>query len=73
MPASEAVTVSDAPAPAVAVPPVRSSGGVAAWLRFLRSELRLILSRRRNQAGLGVLAALPIVMAIAVKLAAPDA
>lgn len=45
---------------------------VEAWWRFLRSELRLILSRRRNQAGLGVLAALPVVMAIAVKLASPD-
>jgi len=73
MPASEAVTVPEAPptTPA-ATAPVRSSGGTAAWLRFLRSELRLILSRRRNQAGLGVLAALPVVMAIAVKIAAPD-
>lgn len=42
-----------------------------AWLRFLGSELRLVLSRRRNQAGLAVLAALPVVMAIAVKIADP--
>ena len=48
--------------------PASSAG---AWLRFLRSELRLMLSRRRNQAGLGVLAAIPVVMAIAVKLANP--
>jgi ABC-2 type transport system permease protein len=39
--------------------------------RLLRSELRLIGGRRRNQAGLAVLAAVPIVMAIAVKQSAP--
>ncbi len=49
--------------------PVSSAG---AWWRFLRSEMRLMLSRRRNQAGLGVLAAIPVVMAIAVKIANPD-
>jgi ABC-2 type transport system permease protein len=38
--------------------------------RFLRSELRLIAGRRRNQAGLAVLAAVPVVMAIAVKVSA---
>ncbi len=43
------------------------------WLstRLLRSELRLIAGRRRNQAGLVVLAAVPIVMAIAVKVSSP--
>lgn len=35
--------------------------------RFLVSELRLILGRRRNQAGLLVLAAVPVFIAIAVK------
>ncbi|WP_067500487.1 ABC transporter permease [Actinoplanes sp. TFC3] len=40
-------------------------------LRFLRSELRLIAVRRRNQAGLAALAAVPIVLAIAMKVAAP--
>jgi ABC-2 type transport system permease protein len=44
---------------------------VKPWLRFLGSEMRLILSRRRNQAGLAVLAAIPIFMAIAVKIANP--
>jgi ABC-2 type transport system permease protein len=39
--------------------------------RLLRSELRLIAGRRRNQAGLAVLAAVPIVMAIAVKMSTP--
>lgn len=35
--------------------------------RFLRSELRLIFRRRRNQIGLLVLAAVPVFIAIAVK------
>lgn len=39
--------------------------------RFLRSELRLIFGRRRNQAGLGVLAAVPIVIAVSVRIANP--
>jgi ABC-2 type transport system permease protein len=41
--------------------------------RFLRSELRLIASRRRNQAGLAALAAVPIVLAVAMKVSTPDA
>jgi ABC-2 type transport system permease protein len=39
--------------------------------RFLRSELRLIFRRRRNQAGLLVLAAVPVLISIAVKLSSP--
>jgi ABC-2 type transport system permease protein len=39
--------------------------------RFLRSELGLILRRRRNQAGLLVLAGVPVLIAIAVKLSSP--
>jgi ABC-2 type transport system permease protein len=39
--------------------------------RFLRSELRLIFGRRRNQAGLLVLAVVPVIIAIAVKVSAP--
>jgi ABC-2 type transport system permease protein len=58
------------------VPRARPGAGTHArtWrsaLRLLRSELRLSLSRRRNQVGLGVLAAVPVVIAIAVKVAAP--
>ena len=41
--------------------------------RLLRSELRIIAGRRRNQAGLVVLAAVPIVMAIAVRMSTPRA
>jgi ABC-2 type transport system permease protein len=39
--------------------------------RFLRSELALIFRRRRNQAGLAVLAAVPVLVSVAVKLSSP--
>ncbi|PRY32281.1 ABC transporter permease [Pseudosporangium ferrugineum] len=41
--------------------------------RFLLSELRLIAVRRRNQAGLAALAAVPVILAAAMKLTVPDA
>jgi ABC-2 type transport system permease protein len=45
------------------------AGGAARWfaVRFLGSELALIFRRRRNLAGLAVLAAVPIILAVAVK------
>ncbi len=61
-------------APAVASPGASASAAGQArpqrgWaLRFLGSELRLIFGRRRNLAGLGVLAVVPIIMAVVVKL-----
>jgi ABC-2 type transport system permease protein len=39
--------------------------------RFARSELRLIFRRRRNLAGLLVLASVPVLISIAVKLSSP--
>lgn len=39
--------------------------------RFLRSELRLIFGRRRNQAGMAALAAIPVIIAIAMRVAGP--
>jgi ABC-2 type transport system permease protein len=39
--------------------------------RFLRSELRLIFRRRRNLAGLGVLASVPVLISVAVRLSSP--
>ena len=39
--------------------------------RLFRSEMRLIMGRRRNQMGLLVLAALPVVLAVSVKLTSP--
>jgi ABC-2 type transport system permease protein len=41
-------------------------------LRFLRSELQIIIGRRRNKAGLAVLAVVPIILAIAVKVSTPS-
>ncbi|HET8598785.1 MAG TPA: ABC transporter permease [Segeticoccus sp.] len=51
--------------PSAAVPVRRAHPG--AGLRLLRSELGLIFGRRRNLAGLAVLAAVPILIAVAVK------
>jgi ABC-2 type transport system permease protein len=42
-----------------------------ASVRLLRSELRLIMGRRRNQAGLLVLASVPILLGLALKFAQP--
>jgi ABC-2 type transport system permease protein len=42
-----------------------------ASMRLLRSELRLIVGRRRNQAGILVLASVPVLLAIALKVSAP--
>lgn len=39
--------------------------------RFLRSELRLIFLRRRNIAGMAVLASVPVLISVAVKLSSP--
>ena len=59
MSAAEVLTVGELPAKRSAV---RSSG------RFLSSELRIIFGRRRNLAGMGVLAVVPIILAIAVRV-----
>ena len=40
--------------------------------RFLRSELKIIFGRRRNIAGLAVLAAVPVILAIAVRVSSPS-
>ena len=56
----------DAAMPAVAAVPYRAGTG-----RFLRSELGMVFRRRRNQVILTVLAAVPILIAVAVRLAAP--
>ena len=68
-------------AEATAVPPAgrtepggqlaRTPGAVPGWLRLLRSELRLVFRRLRNLALLAALAALPVLLGIALRLAAP--
>lgn len=45
---------------------------VAVRMRFFLSELWLIFGRRRNWAGLAVLASVPVIVAVAVKLSAPE-
>jgi ABC-2 type transport system permease protein len=65
MSAAEALAIGERPARSV------RSGGFS--LRFLASELWIIGGRRRNVAGLAVLAVVPIVLAIAVKASAPEA
>src|SRR4051812_1944350 len=52
--------------------PARPARSSRISLRFLASELRIIGGRRRNLAGLAVLAVVPIVLAIAVRVSAPD-
>ncbi len=61
-----------APRPAPASPSEERGSRRRWWsTRLFRSELRLIGGRRRNQAGLLVLAAVPVIMAISVKLSSP--
>jgi ABC-2 type transport system permease protein len=45
---------------------------VGATWRLLRSELRLIAGRRRNRAGVLVLASVPILIAVALRASGPD-
>jgi ABC-2 type transport system permease protein len=45
------------------------SAAAAAWLRFFRSELRLVFGRRRNQALLAVVALFPVVIGGALRAA----
>jgi ABC-2 type transport system permease protein len=69
MSAAETLTLGPDPAAAVRAGrerhPARSG-------RFLASELGIIFGRRRNLAGLAVLAVVPIIVAIAVKVSAPS-
>ena len=51
-----------------AVESVSAPGAVTSWLRLFGSECRLVATRRRNIVGLGVLAAVPILIAVAVKI-----
>jgi ABC-2 type transport system permease protein len=59
----------DAAAPSPVRAAVATRSHSMATARFLASELGLIFRRRRNLAGLGVLAVVPILIAIAVRVA----
>jgi ABC-2 type transport system permease protein len=68
---SAAETVGDAvPTSPVARPTSRPRSPVST--RFFRSELRLVFGRLRNLAVLAVLAGVPILIAVAVRLSSPD-
>src|SRR5215210_3830897 len=64
------------PAPAVPAAPAGSAAGPVPRrrpnTRFLRSELWLIFGRRRNWAGLAVLAAVPLIIAVSTRIWPPD-
>jgi ABC-2 type transport system permease protein len=57
--------------PQPAALPGQPGAPVMHWIRFLTSELRLIFLRWRNLALLGVLAALPVLIGVALKLSTP--
>jgi ABC-2 type transport system permease protein len=48
---------------------VQAAGWSRPWLRFFRSELRIVFGRRRNQALLAVVAVFPVVIGIALRAA----
>ena len=60
-------TTPRAPEDAAGRPGRAPSGTLRASVRLLRSELRLIMGRRRNQAGMLVLASVPVLIAIALR------
>ena len=47
----------------------RRPGPARAWVRFFRSELRIVFGRRRNQALLAVVALFPLLIGVALRLA----
>jgi ABC-2 type transport system permease protein len=57
-------------APPAAAPP-GSRPATLSWLRLLGSELRLVFRRRRNLALLAVVAVIPVIIGVALRLAAP--
>ena len=59
----------DAPAPAAPAPVLRNP--VRAWLRLLRAELRLVFLRKRNMLLLAVTVVFPVIIGIALRVAAP--
>jgi len=61
--------MSVAEADAVRMLPLRAEARRAVSSRLLRSELGMVFRRRRNQAVLAVLAAIPVLIAVAVRLA----
>jgi ABC-2 type transport system permease protein len=62
----------DAPAPAAAAPAAPASRSAArSWLRLFSAELRLVFGRKRNMLLLAVTVLFPVVIGIALRVAAP--
>ncbi|MGH3283511.1 MAG: hypothetical protein ACRDPD_02300, partial [Streptosporangiaceae bacterium] len=59
------------PGAAAPVPRPAARNPARAWLRLFGSELRLVFRRRRNLLLLAVTAVFPVVIGIALRLAAP--
>src|SRR3984893_13209114 len=57
--------------PNAASQPIAWAASVRSWLRLLRSELGLVFGRRRNQALLAVLAAVPVLLGIVLRVSSP--
>src|SRR6266567_4493924 len=73
-PARVSVSTAEVTSPRPDHPAGRAAGPVGPvihWIRFLRSELSLIFLRWRNLALLAVLAAIPVLIGIALKLSSP--
>lgn len=70
MSAAEARTLGGPPREGGPDPRVATGTLAASW-RLLRSEVRLILGRRRNLAGLVVLASVPVLLAVALRVSEP--
>jgi ABC-2 type transport system permease protein len=56
----------------VASQPIAWAASARSWLRLLRSELGLVFGRRRNQALLAVLAAVPVLLGIVLRVSSPQ-
>ncbi|QDP95575.1 ABC transporter permease subunit [Microlunatus elymi] len=48
--------------------PAPAAYPISSWIRLLGSEFRLVVTRRRNIAGLATLSAVPVLIAVAVKI-----
>jgi ABC-2 type transport system permease protein len=67
------MSTADAPALSGSLPaaPVAARNPARAWLRLFGAELRLVFGRRRNLLLLGVTVVFPVVIGIALRVAAP--
>ena len=67
------MSTADAGVRSAAAVPARHPPAARAWLRLLAAELRLVFRRRRNLALLAVVAVIPVVIGIALRLAGAGA